>query len=189
MTGSPRALAIQTAQLRQQQERLLGELLTVMDGLDRAADHWRQARANAAAQPPSASHEPPTGLARWWQALSRRLGLAPSRPSPSRPAASDDSLPAVIASADDGIAMIRESLLEVLSRQQVVPIEAMGQPFDPGEMLALGRRSEPAEAPDIVVEEVVRGYRWRDRLLREAQVIVASTAEPPPAAAPSSPPS
>lgn len=80
----------------------------------------------------------------------------------------------LIANAHDGIVMIRESLLEVLSRQQVVPVEAIGQPFDPGEMLALGRHSDPAQAGTRVVEEVVRGYRWQDKLLREAQVIVAS---------------
>lgn len=173
MTRSPRDLASQSAQLRQQQERLLSDLLAVMDGLDRAADHWRQARANLAVQPLSARPEAGGGFARCWQALMRRLGLLRSRP-----AAPDDNVPAVIATADDGIAMIRELLLEVLSRQQVVPVEAMGHPFDPGEMLALGRRCEPTRAANTVVEEVVRGYRWRDRLLREAQVIVASPSSP-----------
>lgn len=169
MTRSSRDLASQTAQLRQQQERLLSDLLEVMDGLDRAADHWRQARAKLAARPLIPRHRAANRAARCWQALVRRLGWLRSRP-----ARTDDSLPVVIANAHDGIVMIRESLLEVLSRQQVVPVEAIGQPFDPGEMLALGRRSDPAQAANTVVEEVVRGYRWRDKLLREAQVIVAS---------------
>jgi molecular chaperone GrpE (heat shock protein) len=179
MTRSSRDLASQSAQLRKQQERLLSDLLTVMDGLDRAADHWGQARTNLAVPAPSDRHEAPGVMARCWQALMRRLGLLRSQSPPT-----DESLPVVIANAHDGISMIRESLLEVLSRQQVVPVEALGQPFDPAAMLALGRRSQPAVAANTVVKEVVRGYRWREKLLREAQVILASPSSPT-----SSPPS
>jgi len=46
-------------------------------------------------------------------------------------------------------------------------------------MHALGQRVEAHCAPNMVVQEVVRGYRWQDRVLREAQVIVAVAADEP----------
>ena len=41
-------------------------------------------------------------------------------------------------------------------------------------MYALGQQADASALPNTVVQEVVRGYRWKDRVLREAQVIVAS---------------
>jgi molecular chaperone GrpE len=40
-------------------------------------------------------------------------------------------------------------------------------------MHALGQQSDAVATPNTVLQEVVRGYRWKDRILREAQVIVA----------------
>ena len=47
--------------------------------------------------------------------------------------------------------------------------------FDPERMRALGQISgPPGTEPGTVVEEAVRGYLWRQSLLREAQVLVAA---------------
>jgi molecular chaperone GrpE len=40
-------------------------------------------------------------------------------------------------------------------------------------MYALGRQ-ESDEPENTVIQEVVRGYLWRERVLREAQVIVSA---------------
>ena len=40
-------------------------------------------------------------------------------------------------------------------------------------MYAVGRQDSQEVPENTVLQEVVRGYRWRDRILREAQVIVA----------------
>jgi molecular chaperone GrpE len=44
-------------------------------------------------------------------------------------------------------------------------------------MHALAQQVDAHCDPNIVVQEVVRGYRWQDRVLREAQVIVAVAPE------------
>ena len=70
--------------------------------------------------------------------------------------------------------MIRRELLEVLSQRQVVPLSSLGQAFNPECMYAVGRRESESVEENIVVEEVLRGYLWQNKILREAQVIVAS---------------
>ncbi|TVP65670.1 MAG: nucleotide exchange factor GrpE [Leptolyngbya sp. LCM1.Bin17] len=162
MTRSPRELATQKIQLRKQQEALLKDLLPIVDALDRAADHWQQAQATHTAPTPSQ----PQG---WWQRWLQWLGLG--RPQGTNSEAT--TLETVVTSAHDGIAMIRESMLTVLDQHQVVPLPVLGQPFDPNHMHALGQQPDPSVPPNTVVQEVVRGYRWQDRTLREAQVIVA----------------
>lgn len=157
---SARELATQKVQIRKQQEKLLSDLLTVVDALDRAADHWQQAE-----QRTQTAMEPLTG----WQRLRSWLGLAPSKP-----ASATESLPEVVSSARAGIEMIRESMLSVLGQHQVMPLPAKGELFDPNQMHALGQATETSAPPNTVVQEVVRGYRWKDRMLREAQVIVAA---------------
>ncbi|NEP19761.1 MAG: nucleotide exchange factor GrpE [Leptolyngbya sp. SIO4C1] len=160
MTRSPRELATQKIQLRKQQEKLLSDLLTVVDALDRAAEHWQQAaqRSDQAAASPVS----------WWQRWRQRLGFGDAQPNEA------DKTAEVVTSARDGIEMIRESMLAVLSQHQVEPLLAKGQPFDPSQMHALGQQADASVSPNTVVQEVVRGYRWQDRILREAQVIVAA---------------
>ena len=79
----------------------------------------------------------------------------------------------VAESAREGVEMIRRSLLDVLRRQQVVPLEVLGKPFDPARMYALGRQECEDADENTVVQEVVRGYLWQNRILRESQVMVA----------------
>jgi molecular chaperone GrpE (heat shock protein) len=167
MTRSPRDLAHQKIQLRKQQEALLRDLLTVVDALDRAADHWHQAEET----PQSAQSEATpamTGWQRWRQWLSLCPLIAPS-PQPAQ----SETLSEVVTSARQGIDMIRESMLTVLSQHQIVPLLSQGHPFDPTQIHALAQHVDAHCAPNLVVQEVVRGYRWQDRVLREAQVIVA----------------
>lgn len=165
MTRSPRDLANQKIQLRKQQETLLRDLLTVVDALDRAADHWHQAEGTPRlAQSPLTM----TRWQRWRQWLSLCPLMAPS-PSPEQ----SETLAEVVTSARQGIDMIRESMLTVLSQHQIVPMPSQGHPFDPTQMQALAQQVDASCEPNIVVQEVVRGYRWQDRVLREAQVVVA----------------
>ena len=167
MTRSPRDIANQKIQLRKQQETLLRDLLTVVDALDRAADHWHQADDN---HRPTQSVSPPplSGWQRWRQWLSLCPLVAPA-PQPDQ----SETLTDVVTSARQGIDMIRESMLTVLSQHQIEPMPSQGHPFDPTQMHALGQQVDAHCAPNLVVQEVVRGYRWQDRVLREAQVIVA----------------
>jgi molecular chaperone GrpE len=72
-----------------------------------------------------------------------------------------------------GIELIDRQFHDVLSRLGVEPIVAQGQPFDPSLHQAI-QMVETAEVPDNhVIDELQRGYRLRDRILRAAMVRVA----------------
>ena len=161
------SLSAQKAQARKEQEALLRELLEVLDTLDQAQAHWREAAASCLEIQPV---EIDPGPLAWL----RRLWSPPAAPVPS---AVDPQLQEVISSGGEGIDLIRQTLLEVLRRRQVEPIPALGQPFDPETMFAVDQQPDTTHPPMTVLQEVVRGYRWGDRILREAQVIVAVESE------------
>jgi len=81
--------------------------------------------------------------------------------------------PSVPASVYQGMEMIYRELQGVLKRAGLAPIEAKGKRFDPH----LHQAVETVEAREgndqEVVEELQRGYKLRDRLLRPAIVKVA----------------
>ncbi len=77
----------------------------------------------------------------------------------------------------DGIAAIDRKLRQLLESEGVTPIEAeTGQPFDPREHEAIANVPNTGRAEGEIVEEVRRGYRLRDRVLRPALVAVAADA-------------
>lgn len=72
-----------------------------------------------------------------------------------------------------GVELIVKQMQEVLSKLQVTPVPAVGEPFDPRVHEALGS-VERDDLPDhSVAEEIRRGYKLRDKLLRPAMVRVA----------------
>ncbi len=72
-----------------------------------------------------------------------------------------------------GIELIAKQLDDAVRNLGVVAVETVGQQFDPRTMEALGS-VETAEYPDdAVVEEIRKGYRIKERLLRPALVRVA----------------
>jgi molecular chaperone GrpE len=176
MTRSPRDLAAQKVQLRKEQERLFQDLLGILDALDHACEHWQQAeQAHIPAPSPSLS-EAKTSWWQWltpWRRHQPRARLAAQTTSP----AGVDAMAEVLSSAYEGVEMIRRSLLEILNQYQVRPLDALGQPFDPTTMYAVARQASEGAPANTVVQEVVRGYLWQDRILREAQVIVAAASE------------
>jgi molecular chaperone GrpE len=72
-----------------------------------------------------------------------------------------------------GVELIDRQFHDVLTRLGVEPIAAQGQPFDPSLHQAI-QMVETTEVPDHhVLDELQRGYRLRDRVLRAAMVRVA----------------
>lgn len=69
-----------------------------------------------------------------------------------------------------GINLIERKLWNILERQGVTPIEALGQPFNPAEHEAIA--SEPGTANTTVVDVYQPGYRLGEGLLRPAMVKV-----------------
>jgi molecular chaperone GrpE len=76
----------------------------------------------------------------------------------------------------DGISAIDRKLRQLLESEGVSPIDATpGTPFDPREHEAIATVPTTEQREGQVVEQVRRGYRLRDRVLRPALVAVAAT--------------
>lgn len=72
-----------------------------------------------------------------------------------------------------GLAMVYQQLKSTLTDAGLEEVDAEGKPFDPNLHQAVSQR-ETAEAPEgQVVEQMRKGYKLRDRLLRPATVVVA----------------
>ena len=76
-------------------------------------------------------------------------------------------------SVRDGVQMILDQLLGVLKESGVEPVDAMGQPFDPNLHEALSQEETTEVDEGTVVQQVQRGYKLNDRLVRPARVVVA----------------
>ena len=75
----------------------------------------------------------------------------------------------------DGIAAIDRKLRQLLESEGVTAIDATpGRPFDPREHEAIVNVPAAGRAEGEIVEEVRRGYRLRDRVIRPALVTVAA---------------
>jgi molecular chaperone GrpE len=73
----------------------------------------------------------------------------------------------------EGVEMVLKGFLDVLNKFGVSPIVAVGQPFDPSRHEAIAQVDSDLHEPNVVVEELHKGYMFRDRLLRAALVSVA----------------
>lgn len=74
----------------------------------------------------------------------------------------------------EGLAMIFEQLMGVLSKFGLSPIETENQVFDPNRFEAVNALPSATEPEGTVLALVRRGYMLRNKLLRPAQVIVSS---------------
>ena len=72
-----------------------------------------------------------------------------------------------------GIELIHAKLHDVLRKQGVRPIEALGADFDPNIHQAVMHESSPGHREGEVIGEMRRGYMLNDRLLRPSMVKVA----------------
>jgi len=72
-----------------------------------------------------------------------------------------------------GIAMIQQQLKGILAETGLEEIDASGKPFDPMLHEAVSQM-ETADVPEgHVFQQIRKGYKLRDRLLRPATVVVA----------------
>jgi len=74
----------------------------------------------------------------------------------------------------DGIRLIERKLQASLEVQGLSPIKALGEPFDPKlhEAAMHGKGKE-----GIVIEELQKGYKFQDRVIRPAMVVVGNGEE------------
>ena len=75
----------------------------------------------------------------------------------------------------EGVDLVYKNFSEALKKLGVEYIEAVGQPFDEHLHEALMQMPAPeGTEPGIIVQEIQRGYRLGDRVLRHSKVIVAA---------------
>jgi molecular chaperone GrpE len=72
-----------------------------------------------------------------------------------------------------GVELIYRQLTDALQKAGVQPISAVGQAFDPKVHEAIEMVDTNEVADHHVLDELQRGYRYKDRLLRPAMVRVA----------------
>ncbi len=73
----------------------------------------------------------------------------------------------------EGVRITERQIKALLARYDIHPIEAIGQPFDPNFHEAIQRVETTDYEDGIVIDEVERGYRMGERVLRPSRVIVA----------------
>ena len=73
-----------------------------------------------------------------------------------------------------GTRLIYDNLLQLLKKHNVEPIEARGRAFDPALHEAMMQQPSADLPPGSVLEEVQRGYKLHDRVIRPTRVIVSA---------------
>jgi molecular chaperone GrpE len=76
-------------------------------------------------------------------------------------------------SLQTGIQMIYQQFKNVLVEAGLEEIDATGKPFDPNLHEAVSQKETTASPEGQVVQQLRKGYKLRDRLLRPASVVVA----------------
>ena len=75
---------------------------------------------------------------------------------------------------EEGVEMIYKQLMETLKKIGVEPMDPVGKEFDPNYHNAVIHVEEEGAGENIVVEEMQKGYMYKDEVLRHAMVKVVN---------------
>jgi molecular chaperone GrpE len=78
-----------------------------------------------------------------------------------------------ITAIKQGLKLIYDKLMKVLDEQGVKKIEAVGNPFDVDYHEALMQRPDDSVEPHTVLDEMEKGYTYKDKVIRHAKVVVS----------------
>ncbi|KAB2647753.1 MAG: nucleotide exchange factor GrpE [Verrucomicrobia bacterium] len=81
-------------------------------------------------------------------------------------------------SLQDGVTMIQSQLKSALSDSGLEEVDATGKPFDPNIHEAVSQQESDDVPEGHVMQQLRKGYKIRERLLRPATVVVAKKVEP-----------
>jgi molecular chaperone GrpE len=73
----------------------------------------------------------------------------------------------------EGLKMVLRQFEDALGTVGIQRISSLGKPFDPSEHEAVQHIHTDEVPPGAVAQELRAGYRWQDRLIRPALVVVA----------------
>ncbi|NNE67724.1 MAG: nucleotide exchange factor GrpE [Pyrinomonadaceae bacterium] len=78
----------------------------------------------------------------------------------------------------EGIVLVNQQLNEVLTGMGVQPIPAVGEPFDPNIHEAVATEPDEKHPPNTVTQELLRGYRVDETVIRASMVKVSAAHSP-----------
>ncbi len=78
-------------------------------------------------------------------------------------------------SLQEGVRMISQQLKSALQAAGLEEVDANGKPFDPNLHEAVAQQESAGVAEGTVLQQLRKGYKFRDRLLRPATVVVAKS--------------
>ncbi|TQR19271.1 nucleotide exchange factor GrpE [Psychrobacillus vulpis] len=76
------------------------------------------------------------------------------------------------ASLAKGVEMVYRSLLDAVAKEGLETIESEGVPFDPNFHQAVMQEKDESKESGIVLQELQKGYKLKDRILRPSMVKV-----------------
>ena len=154
-----------------------GQALVARQRQEMAA--WDQQQARAMLQ-----EERPPPAPGFWQKF-RRPYTVSATPVSSTPQELCRLPEAVTATPDvldawlQGLTLVRDRFLAVLTAEGIEAIAALDTPFDPRLHVAVHAETRDDVAPNTVIRVVRQGYRQQQRVLRYAEVVVARGQEMP----------
>jgi len=89
-------------------------------------------------------------------------------------ALSDDNNESDTEAYRKGVELIYQQLKDLMQRENVTPIEAVGQAFDPNLHEAMMQQSSEEYSEGIISQEFQKGYKLGQKILRHSRVIVSS---------------
>jgi molecular chaperone GrpE len=74
----------------------------------------------------------------------------------------------------EGIEKVYRQMVSVLDQQDVECIAAVGEKFDPDLHNAVMHEEDDTKGEGVITEELQKGYRHKDRVIRHSMVKVAN---------------
>ena len=78
-----------------------------------------------------------------------------------------------VESIKQGVMLIYNKLMKILTEQGVEKIEAIGKPFNVEYHEAMLQRKAEDVEPHTVLDEIEKGYMYKDKVIRHSKVIVS----------------
>ena len=78
----------------------------------------------------------------------------------------------------EGLSLVQRNMGNVLDSEGVTKINALGEPFEPWGHEAVSYQETPDGEEGIVTDVIRNGYKFHDRVIRAAQVVVSKAPEP-----------
>lgn len=72
----------------------------------------------------------------------------------------------------EGVKLVEKNFMKILRDKGLEPMESVGQHFDPNQHEALLQVEIKDQESGVIVDEHVKGYLYKDRVIRHAKVVV-----------------